>query len=369
MRPGMASLLRVLLGQDGCCSMEDSEWDAMLAIAEEEHVAAWLAASLRDSHTPITQKRQSDLEKTERLSMVEAFYWSCELKSLLDAFARRAVPVVPLKGPFLAERLYGAVALRGCRDLDLLVDAADMERAEGVLIEAGFVPGELDDYHRAWSRHGNVVELHYDVENPLAYDFDVAGALHRAQDSKFQGAVCRKLAPEDELLYLCLHAARHRYERLSLVVDLRLAFEKLKSAGAQWDPRNGVRDLDGLMAFGLSMVRLMDPLFQANIKICISAKYRANLESVANELWRDLLSRKSQPLDWRTAHEFFVAIEQPGWARLRRRARHLRILWGRVIEADTVFAARYGLHQTWHARLLRPLRLASEAIGEWRGDG
>jgi hypothetical protein len=52
-------------------------------------------------------------------------------------------------------------------------------------------------------------------------------------------------------------------------------------------------------------------------------------------------------------------MELPGWARLSRRVRHLRILLGRVIEPDYAFAAGLGFHRTWQVRLLRPLRLLS----------
>ena len=38
-------------------------------------------------------------------------------------------------------------------------------------------PGAADDYHRPWHRATTTVELHHDVENPLAFDFHVEGSL------------------------------------------------------------------------------------------------------------------------------------------------------------------------------------------------
>jgi hypothetical protein len=368
-RPGMARLLEVLRGRDECHAMDDVEWDAMLSLAEEEHVAAWVVACLRDRSASMARRRQSDLERIERASTIAAFYWSCQLKELLSAFARQTIAVVPLKGPLLAEKLYGTARLRSCRDLDLLVGRGDLKRAEPVLETCGFMPGEPDDYHRAWSRRGAVVELHYDVENPLAFNFAVEGALRRVSAASFQGEVCMQFAPEDELLYLCLHAARHRYERLSLVVDLRLGFEKLTRCTRQWAPRDEVRDLDGLMGLGLAMVRRLDPGFEVDLEIGVSAKYHAHLEEVAERLWRRLTTQTCVPLDWRAVHALFMEVEEPGWSRVRRWGRHVRILSGRVIEADSLFAARFGLHAGWHARLLRPVRLVSEAIGARRSDG
>ena len=90
-------------------------------------------------------------------------------------FHRRGIPVISLKGPWLAERLYGDAALRSCCDLDLLVHRSDIAAAEDLLTELGFLPsGRRDDYERPFRRGSIKVELHHDVENPLAFDSRVA---------------------------------------------------------------------------------------------------------------------------------------------------------------------------------------------------
>jgi Uncharacterised nucleotidyltransferase len=288
---------------------------------------------------------------------------------LLRAFDGGGVAVMPLKGPFLAERMYGGAALRVSRDLDLLVGRCEFARAEAVLSEAGFVPGEADDYHRAWHRLETTVELHHDVENPLAFDFDVASALRRAQPAVFHGQPCRLLAPEDELLFLCLHGARHRYERLSLIVDLKLAFEKLPETAAGWKPRAEVARLDNLMALGLAMVRRLQPGIGVTVRVCVSSRQAEQIERVADRLWQRLLTEPCDPLDWSAAHSFYIEIEAPGWPRLHRRFRHLQILMGRLIESDYAFAARFGLHRGWQVRMLRPVRLLSESMRPPRRAG
>lgn len=362
MKAGMESLLEVLRGQRECCAMDDAEWSAMLALAQEERVLAWTVARLRERCAHLTPERNRQLEQVERDSTVAGFYRSCELKNLLRVFHQHAIAVVPLKGPLLAERLYGSTSLRGYRDLDLLVRAADIGAAESLLAGCGFVAGEPDDYHCAWARHGAVVELHYDVENPLAFDFDVAGALRRADCASFQDEPCKQLAPEDELLYLCLHAARHRYEHLGLVLDLRLAFERLAGSSQLWNRRDSVRDSRGLVFFGLAMVRHMYPEFNPELEMEVTPKYRKQLEEAAARLWQQRMTKPDKRLDWRAVHAFFMEIERPGWPRVRRWGRHVRILSGRVIEADAIFAARFGMHGRWPAKLLRPVRLLSEAI-------
>jgi hypothetical protein len=358
----MSCLLELLRGQIVARSIDEAEWETMFALAEAEHVQPWAAARLRSRPDAIPPALSSRLDQIERDAAIAAFYWSSELKGLLCAFRETNVRVVPLKGPSLAERLCGSALLRVSRDLDLLVSKADLPRAEAVLSVAGFVPGTPDDYHRPWRRQTTTVELHHDVENPLAFNFHVAGALQRAQPTAFQGEHCWQLAPEDELLFLCLHAARHRFDRLCLILDLQLAFQKLPATTSDWRPRPEVARLDDLLVLGLAMVRRLEPNGAVIFDVAGTGLRSQHLEELADRLWQRLLMQPSEPLDWRAAHEFFLEIEPAGWPRIRRRCRHLRILASRTIEPDYVFAARFGMHRAWQVRVLRHLRLLSNLV-------
>jgi hypothetical protein len=358
----MQCLLELLRRQRVDRAIDEAEWEAALTLAEGEHVLPVAAARMRSQQAAITPAITARLDQIERDAVMAAFYWNSELKGVLRALGQRDIRAVPLKGPFLAERLYGETALRVSRDLDLLVAGVDLRRAEAVLTAIGFVSGERDDYHRAWDRGTTRVELHYDVENPLAFDFDVESALLRVRPSVFQGEVCWQLAPEDELLFLCVHAARHRFERLSLIVDLQLAFEKLTPTAEGWQLRPEVAELNSLLTLGLAMACHLQPDFNAAADFSPSRNQREHLEKLADRLWNRLLVDSSEPLDWRAVHAFFLEIETPGWPRLRRRIRHTRILMGRVIAPDYAFAGQFGLHRTWQVRMLRPVRLLCEAL-------
>jgi hypothetical protein len=360
MRPGIECLLEILRGQGVARTIDAAEWEAALVLAEEDHVLSWTVARLRLRQSSVPPEIASSFAKIERDAALAAFYWSSELKGVLRALSQSDILAVPLKGPFLAERLYGNAALRVSRDLDLLVRKADLPRAEAVLAAIGFIPGVPDDYHRSWYRRTTTVELHHDVENPLAFNFHVEGALQRAQPAVFQGERCWQLAPDDELLYLCLHAARHRFELLSLIVDLQLAFEKLVHPATVWPPRPEVAELSNLLTLGLAIVRRLQPNTAVVLSLPGTKEQNQHLEGLADRLWQQLLTQPSEPLNWRTAHAFFVEIERPGWPRFRRHCRHLRILAGRAIGPDYEFAARFGLHRTWQVRMLRPFRLLGD---------
>jgi hypothetical protein len=338
--------------------MDAAGWDAVLALAEAERVLPWLAARLRARGETLSPYVVLGLEKIERNAAIEAFYWSSQLKAVLRALNQANIFVVPLKGPMLAERLYGSAALRLSQDLDLLVPKADFARAGNVLANMGFAAGEEDDYHRQWIRQNATVEIHFDAENPLTFNFGVKGAIRDSQPANFQGEPCRQLAPPDELAFLCLHAARHRYDRLSLIVDIQLAFEKLQVAGCPRRPE--LREMRNLEALGLAMVRRLQPGFSAATVALPIAHPR--LERLADELWNRILVKPGKTGDWKEVHEFYLEIEEPGWPRWKRRARDLQILATRVIELDYRFAAKFGLHRSWQVRMLRPVRLITAAI-------
>ena len=362
MRPGIECLLEVLRGQSVARTIDGAEWEAALVLAEEEHVLPWAVARLRLRQVSVPPAIANRFAKIERDAAIAAFYWSSELKGVLRALSQSDILAVPLKGPFLAERLYLNAALRVSRDLDLLVRKADLPRAEAVFAAIGFIPGVPDDYHRPWSRRTTTVELHHDVENPLAFNFHVEGALQRARPAVFQGEHCWQLAPDDELLFLCLHAARHRFELLSLILDLQLAFERLPDATTVWHPQPEVAELSSLLTLGLAMVRRLQPNTAVVFNFPGTKEQNQHLEDLADRLWQQLLTQPGEPLNWRTTHAFFVEIERPGWPRFRRHCRHLRILAGRAIEPDYEFAARFGLRRTWQVRMLRPFRLLSDLL-------
>jgi hypothetical protein len=356
----MQCLLDLLRGQSSDRTVDATEWEAALSLAEEHHVLPWATASLRAHDVSLGPELSARVSRIEREAAIAAFYWSAELKGVLHAFEEHGVVVVPLKGPFLAERLYGSTALRASLDLDLLVSKANVARAEAVLIAIGFTPGTPDDYHRQWYRGTTTVELHHDVENPLAFDFHVEQALHRVRPADFEGERCWQLTPEVELLFLCLHGVRHRFERLSLVLDLKLAFEKLGPADA-WRP-GPETELDSLLILGFAMARRLQPGISTVTPIPQETRQTAHLERLADRLWEQLLTQPSEVLDWRALHAFYLEMELPGSARLGRRWRHAQILLGRVIEPDYKFAARLGLHRTWQARMLRPLRILNDLV-------
>ena len=280
MRPGMHLLLALLRGEASAGDGSAEQWGAALDIARQENILLWTAARLRSIPGALPPGLDARLRQIHRDAQVSAFFWTSTLRSILADFHERGIPVVSLKGPWMAERLCGDAALRPCTDLDLLVRPVDLVRSEALLSQLGFMPRRhRDDHERPWCRETVTVDLHHDVEHPLAFDFDVKRAWEQTLPSDFQGVPARLLAPADELLFLCLHSARHRFERLSHSLDLTFAFQKLPLPCAGSGSRRD-DEVARLVAFGSMMAARLDP--------CCTAQLSLDLPVPAGSGWSGL---------------------------------------------------------------------------------
>ncbi len=190
---------------------------------------------------------------------------TAELFALLDALAAREVAVIPFKGPLLGELLFGAAETRSPGDLDLLVRHHDVARVREVLEERGYVDADQVPgapmltavQRRMYERYQceylfirahdeMAVEPHWDLsQRTLAMDVDYAGMLDRARPARLGGRTVLVLAPDDLLVALCVHGAKHQWERLAWIrdvagvlakwpdLDLEAAARRLRARGCE----------------------------------------------------------------------------------------------------------------------------------------
>ncbi|MGB9144244.1 MAG: nucleotidyltransferase family protein, partial [Acidobacteriaceae bacterium] len=336
----------------------EPDWITALDLAEQERLLPWAAACL-STVGPCGAQLTQRLREIRRNAQISAFLWTSTLKSTLAEFHSHTIPVIALKGPSLAERLYGDAALREYLDLDLLVRPRHLSRAEELLSALGFVPaGRRGDYERPWRRRSVLLELHHDVENPLAFDFRIADAWQRARLAEFHGVPVHLLAPADEFLFVCLHGVRHRFGQLRLILDLVLAFRAWPESASL--PLHGPA-ADRLVAIAARMAARLDPRVAIPDPPSLHIRDREALDALADRLWQERLGAPAPALDWRAKHLFYLAVETRPWSRSLARFRQWRILLTRLIEPDFSFAAQFHLRRSWQAWLLRPLRLLLKA--------
>lgn len=356
----MSLLLELLRGHPLDPIVTAVEWDCGIALAQEHRILPFLAGTSLQSGRSLPPEINARLIQSHREAQQYSFLQSSELQQLLQAFAASSIPVLPLKGPSLAQRIYGDASLRISCDHDLLVHREDFARASLLLRTLDFAPDAMpDDYHQKWSRGGTVVELHFDVENPLAIDFDVTSAWINARQANFRGQPIWQLAPHDELRYLCLHGVRHRFARLSFLLDIALASKQLEPPRDLQRPTPARLDqASSIMVLGCAIARKLELGGLHTPSLPPVPKTGSSLERLIETLWADLLTKPATKQDWQSIHAFYLELEPSRSSRFLRRLRHLQILLPRLIDDDFRFAARCGFTRTWQVRLLRPVRLA-----------
>ncbi len=152
------------------------------------------------------------------------------LFSVIGALAKRDLVPVLLKGHGLATRLYDAPLNRPSTDVDVLVQPPDLpvvrEALEALHLHAQPDPAladvHLEHHHEAFAGPAGLVEVHFRLFAGFGMaTFDDVGVELRSRHAQLEGHPVRYLSPEDEFVYLCVHAANHAFLRASWLVDLQ----------------------------------------------------------------------------------------------------------------------------------------------------
>jgi hypothetical protein len=141
--------------------------------------------------------------------------------------------MLAFKGPTLATLAYGDLALREFSDLDILIDAADFQRASPLLISMGYRIGydltpDQHQYHVA--RHGEAlyssdkidVDLHIRLLGErFRLELTFGELWERRQPVTVAGGTAGcTISNEDLCVYLAVHGAKHCWQRLSWIRDM-----------------------------------------------------------------------------------------------------------------------------------------------------
>jgi hypothetical protein len=169
---------------------------------------------------------------------------TAELFRLLDRFAAQAISAMVVKGPVLAVHAYGDPAMRSYGDLDLLVRQRDIRSATELMladgyrahvplraIDAGKIPGQ---YLFSKPDSNLLVEMHNDFT--LRYfprRLPIEKFFERQIRVPLDGREAPALSVEDELVLICIHGAKHLWERLIWIADVAALVSR--QSGIDWE--------------------------------------------------------------------------------------------------------------------------------------
>lgn len=226
------------------------DWPFLFALAEEHGVLGLLAtrvSELNDASVPVEFRKK--LQERYRSQLLVSLGMTAELFRVLEQLATARIHTLVIKGPVLAVRAYGDPGLRQYADLDLLVRDADIHRATRVLIEAGYeadvplsaidagkVPGEY-----LFLRPGTKLMMDLHTERTFRYfprEVPVEKMFERRAYVRLDEHETPALAMEDELVLICIHGAKHFWERLMWIADVAAFISR--QASLDWDKAIGI---------------------------------------------------------------------------------------------------------------------------------
>lgn len=210
-----------------------TDWDALLKLASRHGMVPLLARFLQQRAGDVPPDVLAKLQMQFRMNAARNGQLLEELSGLLRQFEAHGIAAVPYKGPALAAQVYGDLTLRACGDLDILLRPGDVLRAKALLLAAGYQPVQQFQTAQQEQQHlqtdceynfcrptdGILVELHWRFRPqffPLPLNME--RLWERTQPAALGEA--RTLAPEDLLLILCVHGAKHCWERLCWICDI-----------------------------------------------------------------------------------------------------------------------------------------------------
>lgn len=230
------------------------------------------------------------LRQVYRRNSVNLVNQTGEMLRVINGLESEGLKVLILKGAPLALRLYGEISLRPSRDIDILVDPSELDRAGRILENAGYslkaplpvLTPRQERAHRKLYHHREYYQAEKDIYLELHWQ------THRSYSQKhelddfatmeLEIAGCRVpvLADEDCLFYLCLHGSRHRWFRLRWLQDIYRFF---LTGRVNWNKIKAVADKSQLTILHQAMI-LIAVFFNSAVPESIHAELLADKKAV-----------------------------------------------------------------------------------------
>lgn len=219
----------------------DVDWPRLQELATANGVAPLVSQTLsRDCADVVDEDALGTFQHYARRTATSNLQFAQELPRVMNALVSAGVDALTYRGAVLANDGYDDLGMRQFGDIDLLLRREDIPRAKAVLEELGYRPayqresveelssGQSWAYRRLCRDYAFVndetnteVELHWRViglQFPTNIQLD--DLWTRRTTTEIGGESIAVPAPEDRLLAMCVHATRHRWERLTWICDV-----------------------------------------------------------------------------------------------------------------------------------------------------
>ena len=265
-----------------------------------------LTLHLQQSGMVTSPEIQNYLRSWERSQAVFTLTVSAELFQVLERLASLDVGVLVTKGPALSVRCYGQPWMRQYGDLDLVVRDKDIESIIGGMLELGYESRlSLSAIHAAKSPGEYVVtskdkKVHVEFHTEKTFRYHpkplrIEGLFERRSTLAIDGHNVPVLSLEDELVLICIHGAKHFWERLMWISDVAAL---ISSQAPNWERTMAIANEVGAERMLFLGLLLASDVLGAELPPNVEAKVRAHhtVGKLGMQIQSQLASREPQAL-------------------------------------------------------------------------
>ena len=309
---------------------EGVDWQAMLDSAAWHRVRPIVYDNLRKACWDLVPPDvQQQWQLHARAIGRRALFDTSAFLRIAAAFEKELIPLVALKGPVLAQEVYGSTTLREFVDLDLLVRERDFLKAVATLQRLNYRadwdvdPGTQLQFLRyqgetsfANAKNGLIIDLHWRVaaENN-ALPLDAAFFWPRFRPMQFAGQGFLGFAPEDLALYLAAQGGHDEWSDFRRLCDLAALIHR--HPHLEWDSVvQEANRLHGLRVLLLGL-RLAAELLDVPLPEIVENRMRedSTLSALANQSLAKITAR-NPPDDFRRSL-FQIQVKERLWDKTR----------------------------------------------------
>ncbi len=240
---------------------------------------------------PLLYKKMQQLDLKRMPSFVKKYFqkeyqanalrvmgFTGELIRMTKIMEAQKVRLLAIKGPALAEQIYGDITARLTSDLDLLVAREDFWQAEKLLLQEGYQRIEPDFNVTAKQMRNLMRQIYhfqyYHQQKQICVELHWQISLEEFYQTKFNELWNRKsiinkaehqfytLSPEDSFLYLALHGAYNSWPQLRMIMDVGRV---LQNNNLNWELLVRKAKINGVLEMVVQAVSLAGLVFELSL--------------------------------------------------------------------------------------------------------
>ncbi|WCM14540.1 nucleotidyltransferase family protein [Priestia filamentosa] len=227
-------MLTILNHREGNLVLEQNiDWNYFLQLVKHHRIYPLVYAKLGELRDPAVPPFVMEVLKREyQKNTFSMLHLSAEMERVSKLFSEQNIKLLFLKGPPIAQDIYGDISLRTSKDLDVLIQLEDVKRAESILKKLGYIKEEnLFSVFNEWRWiHHHVVyshpkkrvqiEIHWRTIPFPAKEAPFYELWGRRRKSNLTTSPVYILGREDLFMFLITHGSKHGWHRLRWLADI-----------------------------------------------------------------------------------------------------------------------------------------------------